>query len=297
MEVEQPLLQTSTSSLNFGSTTVNETFSIRNSGSGTLSWTISEDKSWLSVSPYRGSTKSETVLITVNVYRSGLSPGSYSAQININSNGGNKVITVTMEVAAPPGKWLQYDDGNFESGFAVGGTGWLWMRFTRPSGWSSARVTKVKIYVKSGSSYSFDIDSFDDYNYSSGIYYPAGSYIGLKSSIRQSTGWTTHSVNHTFYSKQIFMAIWSTSESGPYLGNDKSKEIDLLSIDVEGFELEVLKSNNWNKYKPKIIILESNGTMSNPNVLYEHIDFLRPIGYKLEYFNGLNSIFKLQNAK
>ena len=39
------------------------------------------------------------------------------------------------------------------------------------------------------------------------------------------------------------------------------KEIDFLSIDVEGLDLEVLKSINLKKYKPKIIlveILESN---------------------------------------
>lgn len=35
-----------------------------------------------------------------------------------------------------------------------------------------------------------------------------------------------------------------------------NKTIDFFSIDVEGFELKVLKSNNWNKYKPKIILIE-----------------------------------------
>ncbi len=30
-----------------------------------------------------------------------------------------------------------------------------------------------------------------------------------------------------------------------------------MSIDTEGYEMEILKSNNWNKYRPKIIILET----------------------------------------
>ena len=34
------------------------------------------------------------------------------------------------------------------------------------------------------------------------------------------------------------------------------KEIDFLSIDVEGFELSVLYSNDWNKYTPKVIVIE-----------------------------------------
>jgi len=36
----------------------------------------------------------------------------------------------------------------------------------------------------------------------------------------------------------------------------KSQRIDLLSVDTEGHDLEVLKSNNWKKYKPKFIIIE-----------------------------------------
>jgi FkbM family methyltransferase len=34
------------------------------------------------------------------------------------------------------------------------------------------------------------------------------------------------------------------------------KNIDLLKIDVEGKELDVLKSNNWEKFVPKVIICE-----------------------------------------
>ena len=32
--------------------------------------------------------------------------------------------------------------------------------------------------------------------------------------------------------------------------------IDFLSIDVEGFDHEVISSNNWGKYRPKIILVE-----------------------------------------
>lgn len=34
------------------------------------------------------------------------------------------------------------------------------------------------------------------------------------------------------------------------------KPIDFMSIDVEGFELSVLKSNNWKKYRPKFLLVE-----------------------------------------
>lgn len=36
------------------------------------------------------------------------------------------------------------------------------------------------------------------------------------------------------------------------------KEIDFMSIDVEGHCLEVLKSNNWKKYSPKIVLVEDD---------------------------------------
>ena len=46
------------------------------------------------------------------------------------------------------------------------------------------------------------------------------------------------------------------------------KRIDLLSIDVEGNELNVLKGLNFKKYKPKVVILE----YINPLIkeFYEH---------------------------
>ena len=37
----------------------------------------------------------------------------------------------------------------------------------------------------------------------------------------------------------------------------KNTEIDFLSVDVEGLDSQVLKSNNWNKYKPKVVLVES----------------------------------------
>ena len=38
--------------------------------------------------------------------------------------------------------------------------------------------------------------------------------------------------------------------------------IDLLTVDVEGFDYEVLSSNNWRKYRPEFIIAECLDTVS-----------------------------------
>jgi FkbM family methyltransferase len=37
----------------------------------------------------------------------------------------------------------------------------------------------------------------------------------------------------------------------------KNQNIDFLSVDVEGLELDALKSNNWDKYRPIIVLVES----------------------------------------
>ena len=36
----------------------------------------------------------------------------------------------------------------------------------------------------------------------------------------------------------------------------KDAPIDLLSVDTEGWDFEALKSNNWGKFRPKIVIVE-----------------------------------------
>src|SRR5436190_1113396 len=45
-----------------------------------------------------------------------------------------------------------------------------------------------------------------------------------------------------------------------YLHNN---EIDFLTIDVEGLDFSILKSNDWVKYRPKVIVAELFTTISN----------------------------------
>jgi len=39
---------------------------------------------------------------------------------------------------------------------------------------------------------------------------------------------------------------------------NENDRLDFFDVDVEGFDLEVLKTNDWKKYRPKIIIIESD---------------------------------------
>tara|TARA_B100000131_G_C18018655_1_gene573616 strand:- start:404 stop:1081 length:678 start_codon:yes stop_codon:yes gene_type:complete len=68
-----------------------------------------------------------------------------------------------------------------------------------------------------------------------------------------------------------------------------TKKIDLLSIDTEGYELNVLKGIDWRK-KPKIIIIETNIHMTKKKNKFLH-KFLKKKGMSLCYENSINSIF------
>ena len=40
----------------------------------------------------------------------------------------------------------------------------------------------------------------------------------------------------------------------------RGRTIDFLSVDVEGADLEVLQSNDWEQFRPEFIVVESHGT-------------------------------------
>ncbi len=67
--------------------------------------------------------------------------------------------------------------------------------------------------------------------------------------------------------------------------------IDFLSVDVEGFDLGVLRSNNWDKYRPYVILVED----LEERVINKQLDspvnsYLQIQGYDL-YAKALNTLF------
>lgn len=71
------------------------------------------------------------------------------------------------------------------------------------------------------------------------------------------------------------------------------EDIDILSIDTEGFDYRILRTNDWERYKPTVIITESNDEEVN-TLLTQH-------GYRLHrhtyiYHERLNSIYVLEGA-
>jgi len=58
--------------------------------------------------------------------------------------------------------------------------------------------------------------------------------------------------------------------------------IDVMSVDVEGFDLQVLESNDWNKFRPTVLIVEDHTftfATKDTNPIFQ---FLARNGYELE---------------
>ena len=69
----------------------------------------------------------------------------------------------------------------------------------------------------------------------------------------------------------------------------KNQEIDFLSIDVEGLDFMVLKSNNFEKYKPKIILIEILGCSLNEIENNEISKYLKEYDYSI-YAKAVNTV-------
>jgi hypothetical protein len=62
-----------------GSNQKNQTLNITNTGGGTLSWTISQNPSWLTISPTSGTTTTETDMVTMSINIASLTTNTYTA--------------------------------------------------------------------------------------------------------------------------------------------------------------------------------------------------------------------------
>lgn len=76
----------------------------------------------------------------------------------------------------------------------------------------------------------------------------------------------------------------------------KGQEIDFLTIDAEGFDYNVIISNNWEKYRPKVILIEDlNFTFENMNQS-KVFCLLKQMNYNL-FAKSINTIFFIRNTE
>jgi len=68
-------------------------------------------------------------------------------------------------------------------------------------------------------------------------------------------------------------------------------KIDFMKIDVEGYEYEAIKGNNWKKYRPELICIEAN------HIKKDWRSILIDSGYFLLFNDGLNDYFAINESK
>jgi FkbM family methyltransferase len=61
--------------------------------------------------------------------------------------------------------------------------------------------------------------------------------------------------------------------------------IDFMKIDVEGYEYEVISSNDWNSYRPKVLCIEVN------HIHKDWVSILEKHDYKKMFDDGLNNYY------
>jgi FkbM family methyltransferase len=63
----------------------------------------------------------------------------------------------------------------------------------------------------------------------------------------------------------------------------KGQTIDFLTVDVENHNFEVIKSNNWSKYKPRLILVEADHDSSEFEAIAasDMTGFLKGYGYRV----------------
>jgi FkbM family methyltransferase len=75
----------------------------------------------------------------------------------------------------------------------------------------------------------------------------------------------------------------------------RGQVIDFLTIDVEGLDYEVLKSNNWEKYSPKIVLVEVLGEKLEDIIRSELGVYMSNKGYFVFAKTHNTVFFKLDN--
>jgi len=227
--VESPEIWHSPSSMSFaategGSNPSSQTLQVKNSGGGTLSYSITDDAEWLSVSPTSGSSTGGTNDHTVSVDISGMSAKTYNATITITASGAsNSPQTVSVSLTINPASHTVTTPDT-------------------PSGPSSGEVNKSYTYSTGGSScsqghsveYRFD---WGDGTYSSWSSSTSASYFWSSAGTYTVKAQARCSVNHDIVSD------WSSGKKVTINALPHIDSINPSQVVAGTFDLEIHGSN------------------------------------------------------
>lgn len=83
-------------------------------------------------------------------------------------------------------------------------------------------------------------------------------------------------------------------------------DIDFMSIDTEGHDMIALETNDWDRFRPRVLVIESATQFGGDtelyadkdyfsNDVYKHLRFLNDKGYDLVYHNGIDGFYFRRN--
>jgi len=103
------------------------------------------------------------------------------------------------------------------------------------------------------------------YYYSAG--YSAGNYVSR----------AAEAPRPGFQRYQIPATSLAAILDDPFL---QSAPCDLLSVDCEGFDLEVLKSNDWERHRPRVVIAEDHARGGGDPRESDLVGYMAGVGYR-----------------
>ena len=107
-----------------GSNPPAQTIRVKNSGQGTLNYTLSEDAAWLGVNPASGTSTGGENTHSLTVNSSGLATGTYSAAVTItdaNAVNSPQVVNVSLEIGTSLPPRIAVDPDTLKFSARVGG--------------------------------------------------------------------------------------------------------------------------------------------------------------------------------
>jgi len=145
-ESNPPVIELTESALNFGAAsdvaTSNQYFWIKNSGLGTMNWTLEADSDWLNCSPLAGADEGK---IVVSVDTSGLAVGDYTGTVTVNSpeaENSPQNLSVNLRIFQSGA-----DSAPFGS-FDTPGDGWTLSGSVAVTGWALDDIEVSKVEIK-----------------------------------------------------------------------------------------------------------------------------------------------------
>jgi FkbM family methyltransferase len=88
--------------------------------------------------------------------------------------------------------------------------------------------------------------------------------------------------NDTREFKEITVPVRQLKEV--FVENDV-KHIDFMKVDVEGYEYELLESNDWKQYRPEVLCIEAN------HIEHDWRPLLHEVNYELVFNDNLNDYY------